>query len=162
MIEHCPECGWMPDAKKRKPRSVPQNRRYFALLRAAFNHWPESHRFQPSSEEHLRAWLQAKAGHRTVTTIDMASMSKAQAAKATQVAIAAATSFVFCHAVGEQLHIVQSASIAFDKLPHLDACALFDSVADIIEIETGIRVDDMLKFTPRSKPQERVASEIAL
>ena len=45
-----------------KSRSTPQHRRYFALIKAAFQHWPESHDLQFGSAEGLRDYLQLKAG----------------------------------------------------------------------------------------------------
>ena len=44
----------------------------------------------------------------------------------------------------ESTHIVESKSIDFDTLPHLAACALFDAVADTIEAETGLKVDQIM------------------
>ena len=77
---HCPSCGvdLAEPQKKWKRRSVPQHRRYFALVRAAYYHWPEKHELKPQSEEHLRKWLQAKAGHRVVETVDTEGMTQEQ------------------------------------------------------------------------------------
>ena len=52
-----------------KSRSTPQHRRYFALIKAAFQHWPESHDLQFGSAEGLRDYLQLKAGFGTVHKI---------------------------------------------------------------------------------------------
>ena len=61
----CPHC--LGDIeKKTKPRSLDQMRRFFAVLRAMYAHWPESAGFQPHSEEHLRKWVTCMAGHREV------------------------------------------------------------------------------------------------
>ena len=48
---------------KGKARSTPQHRRYFAMIRAAHKHWPESHPVQPLTEEGLREYLQVRAGY---------------------------------------------------------------------------------------------------
>lgn len=45
-----------------KPRSGPQHRRLFALIKAAWKHWPETHEVQCGSPEGLRDYLQIKAG----------------------------------------------------------------------------------------------------
>jgi hypothetical protein len=45
----CPHCGGGLDGGK--PRSLEQHRRYFALMRAVFHHWPETHHVQFSSEQ---------------------------------------------------------------------------------------------------------------
>lgn len=161
MITTCPHCGCdLTPERKGKPRSVPQHRRYFALIRAAWMHWPDQHHFRPASEQHLRCWLQAKAGHRDVATIDTAAMTPAQAVAAVAAAIKQAGPHAFVSAVETKLYVITSKSIAFDTLPHLTACTLFDDVADVIEAETGIRADDMIRTTPRKSRREPVASEV--
>lgn len=156
-MKHCPDCGCeLKPAKGRKPRSVPQHRRYFALIRAAYYHWPEAHEFRPQSEEHLRKWLQAKVGHRIVETVDTAGMSPEQASSAIASQVRKAGPFAFHSAVGTRFYSVVSESIDFDTLPHLKACALFDDIAELIEAETGQRCDDMITHTPRTSERYRV------
>lgn len=156
-MKSCPHCGVeLSKPKTGKPRSVPQHRRYFALIRAAMNHWPEKHPFQPMSEEHLRKWLQAKAGHRRVETIDTAGMSPDETLACVVAAIKKGGPSSFYERAGTRFYTITSESIDFDTLPHLAACALFDAVADVIEAETGIRADDMIAHTPRTRPAERV------
>lgn len=158
-MEHCPECGYSPK-KNAKPRSVPQHRRFFALIKAAMYHWPESHGFKPTSEDHLRKWLTAKAGHRTIQTIDTEGMSVAQATAAISAQVGKSGPWtIHCHA-GTRFYSITPDSIDFDSLPHLAACALFDDVAEIIEVETGIRCDEMIKHTPRTSKAYR-APEVA-
>jgi hypothetical protein len=145
MPGHCPHCGVELQAKpKGKSRSVPQHRRYFALVRAAFSHWPSDHRFQPITEERLRKWLQAKAGHAVIKTVDVSAMTKTQAVIAIAAEIMRADPIHFTSATDSAFHIIESASINFDTLPHLAACALFDDVADVIEVETGLKVAQIM------------------
>jgi hypothetical protein len=61
-IDHCPECGCVL-IKRRSPQL---HRYFFATIKSAYDNWPESHEFQPTDTEHLRAWLECKAGHRDV------------------------------------------------------------------------------------------------
>lgn len=141
----CEHCGSFPSPKAGKPRSVPQNARFHALIKAAFLHWPErADLFQPGSEQHLRKWVQAKAGHRNVATVDVANMDQTQALVAVAAAIKAAGEHHYVEAAGTKFYIITSKSIAFDELPHLAACALFDDVADVIEAETGLKVDEIM------------------
>lgn len=157
-MKHCPHCGVELTAEKKagKPRSVPQHRRYFALIRAAYNHWPDSHAFRPMSEEHLRKWLQAKVGHRIVETVDTTGMTPEQASAAIAMQVRKCGPYAFHSAVGARFYSVVSDSIDFDTLPHLKACALFDDIAEMIEAETGIRCDDMITHTPRTRDHDRV------
>jgi len=150
---HCPSCGVdLSRQERRKPRSVPQNKRFFAMIRAAFSHWPGSHRFTPFNEDHLRKWLQAKAGHAIITTVDTAGMETNQAIISVSAALAAVRDYSFTHAADGKFYIFQSESIDFNTLPHLAACALFDAVADTIEAETGLKVADIMPPIRERKP----------
>ena len=44
-MSSCPQCGCDIEPAG-KARSLPQLRRYFALIRAAYHHWPDSHPVQ--------------------------------------------------------------------------------------------------------------------
>ena len=141
----CKHCGCDIAAKRPgKPRSVPQHRRYFALIRAALHHWPEAHRFQPASAEHLRHWLQAKAGWRTVVTIDTGTMTPAEAVAASVAAMKAGGPFAFVEGRDARLYVITSRSVDFDTLPHLTACAVFDAVAEVIAAETGLAAEQIM------------------
>lgn len=140
-MSNCPHCGCDIEQKpKGKPRSVPQHRRYFGMIRAAFSHWPEDHRFQPITEERLRKWLQAKAGWSVVKSVPVAEMTKEQAVIAIAAEIMRADPIHFTSATVDTFYIIESKSIDFDTLPHRDACGLFDAVQDVIEAETGLKV----------------------
>jgi len=138
MCEHCPA---------RTDRSLPQHRRLFGLVRAAFTHWPESHEFQPENEEHLRKWLLCKAGHHTVKTLTLADLTSTEAVVLLQSAFHAAGAYSFVKATAGRVHIFTPESIAFDKLDHKAACKLFDEIGAVVEVEMGIRADDLLKQT---------------
>lgn len=141
----CRQCGCdLDEAPAKKKRSVPQHRRFFALVTAAFEHWPESHRFKPTTVDHLRKWVTAKAGYHHIQTVDTFGMDATQAIVAVAAALKAADPTHFTSVVGSKFHIISSKSIDFDTLPHLAACALFDAVADTIKSETGLYVDAIM------------------
>lgn len=147
----CPHCGCAFDPPNGAPRSVPQLRRYFAMIRAAFHHWPESHERQFASEEECRKWLQMKAGHREIgATIPLTGMSKERAMLLAEAAIRAAGSYAVPVIHGDTLAIWRPKSIAFSKLGHKEACRLFDDVADVIRAETGIDPEEMMRETERA------------
>lgn len=158
-MSNCPHCGCDLETPKRgKPRSVPQHKRYFAMIRAAFSHWPEAHRFQPITEDRLRKWLQAKAGHALVKTVDTEGMTKDEAVVAIAAELSKADPIHFTSASRGRFYIVESKSIAFDTLPHLSACALFDAVAEVIEAESGVKIDDIMPpIQNRMRPKEQFA-----
>jgi hypothetical protein len=147
-ITSCPSCGCDIETRG-KPRSVDQHRRFFKIIRHAFEQWPEAHEFQPEDATHLRKWLTCKAGpsYREAHMIDIKRVDPRSLAMATA-AVAAAM-----RALGQRcwvvphdgaLAVVAAKSIRFDKLPHLAFCALNDAVSEVIEAETGIAIKDLL------------------
>lgn len=154
----CPHCGCefpfhVPGdpAKPAKPRSVKQHRRQFAVFRAAFMHWPETHHFQPVNEEHLRKYLIAKAPrYRSVTCIDTDGMSPEMIAGSIASALKEAGPWSFHSAVGTRLYVIVPHSIAFEELPHADACDLFNAIAEVIYAEIGIAVETLINETARA------------
>ena len=143
----CPHCGCelTPDAGG-KPRSTDQLRRYFAMIRAAYHHWPEHHERQWSSSEELRAWLQMKAGAREIgAQIPLTGISKERAMLLAESAIRGAGSFAMPVMHGDVLVIFRPKSIAFARMAHADFCRLSDDVAAIIEAETGLNAEQLLR-----------------
>jgi hypothetical protein len=136
VCDHCPA---------KTDRSLPQHRRLFGLIRAAYMHWPEDHDFYPSNEDHLRKYLTAKAGHYTVQTVEFGHMPHGTIKSIAEAAIAAAGAYAFVKAISGKLIIYTPSSIAFDKLSHKAACKLFDEIGSVIETEIGIKADELLK-----------------
>ena len=150
-VNHCPECGCVFDKAGKAPRSLPQLRRYFAMIRAALHHWPETHERQFASEEELRAFLQMKAGHReTGAAIPIAGMSKERAMLLAEAAIRAAGSYAMPVLHGDMLVIFKPKSIAFTKLSHTEFCRLSDDVSDVIFAEIGMRGEQLLLEAERA------------
>jgi hypothetical protein len=137
----CPHCG-----KGGKRRSIDQHRRYFAVIKQAFENWPETHDFQPDNAEHLRKWLQVKAGYRTVQEIDVTRSDprSMQIIESTlRAAMKATGDYAWTVVHGKRLYVVASRSIAFDKIPHGEFSTLNNKVQEVIESEAGIKVDQM-------------------
>ena len=149
----CYHCGMDPRAPS-KGRSLPQHKRYFAMIKALYHHWPESASFQPVTEEELRAWLQAKAGHREVAArIPIDGLTSDQARMIAEGFLTAARKtggYAWPVAVGSDLVVVMSKSIAFGKLPHGEACKLFDEVAAVAEAETGLNIEAVMRETEKA------------
>jgi hypothetical protein len=159
----CPECGAVIDAAEKTPRSVPQLRRYFALVRAVYEHWPEHHARQFASAEECRKWLQIRAGHyETGAAIPLTGTSKERAVMLAEAAIRAAGSYAEPVIHGDTLVIRRPKSIAFGRLGHAAACRLMADVDEVIRAETGLDPDQMLDAcarTRRAADDERVAHE---
>jgi hypothetical protein len=117
------------------------------MVRATYHHWPQSHLFRPKNEDHLRYWLEVEAGHFTVTkTIRVRKVEPKELADLlTAVLRTSEDDKIFVDADADLIVVKRANSIAYEKLLHLPACRLFDEVSDIIEAETGIKGETMLK-----------------
>lgn len=147
----CPECGCVMGPGGRKPRSVPQHRRFFGVLAAAFANWPETHERQFTSAEELRAYLLLKAGHRvTGASIPLSGMHKERALLLVEAAIRGAGSYAMPILQGDTLVIFTPKSIAFHSLSHLAFTALSNDVEALIEREIGVSADALLRENERA------------
>ncbi len=148
-MKSCPHCGCeLAPPAGGKARSVEQIRRYFAMIKAAFTHWPETHERQFSSSEELRAYLQMKAGAREIgAQIPLTGLHKERAMLLVEAAIRGAGSHskpvIHC----ETLVIFRPKSISFSRMAHADFCRLSDDVAAVIRNETGIDPEEMMRQT---------------
>ena len=147
--KHCPHCGVVLD--EGKPRSLPQLRRYFAAIRAWYFHWPEKHLRRFTTETEFRKYLQMKAGHREPgAQIPLVGMSKERATFLAEAVIRAAGSYADVEMQGDTLIVYVPKSIAFGKLKHLAACALFDDVAAVFHAETGLDPEQVMNEHARA------------
>jgi hypothetical protein len=152
----CPHCGCKIDGKT-KPRSAPQLRRFFAVLRAMFSHWPETAEFQPESEEALRKWALIKAGHKDTTDVavpfadDQPGLTRLVAVSVEAcVRGAGGYAFIRPHPDGGLLRVFKAKSIAFDKLGQAEFNALNDAVETVYARETGLDPETVLRENERA------------
>lgn len=134
------------DKVPKEPRSVPQHRRFFGLVRALHHHWPESIEFQPDNEDHLRAYLLVKAGYRSVKTFypEVQGMSADFAKMLPVVCALMLNRYCWSWADGEAVKVCAPESVAFDKLPHKKACEVLNAVEEFVRT-LGIEPDEILK-----------------
>lgn len=148
----CPHCQGDIEGKG-KTRSVEQIRRFFAVNRAMFAHWPERAEFQPHSEEHLRKWATCAAGHRrvvqtlTLPACDNPSLAAAMMAFAEKLL---EMDNRFGRWKGRTLAIYEADSIAFHKMGPAEFCKLNDQVEAVYKSATGLDPDEVLKQTERA------------
>lgn len=150
-MKSCPHCGSKIEADA-KPRSVPQLKRFFAVLRCMMDHWPEACRFQPKDEEHLRAWVLCRAGHYEVIDIDVPSPDPVTldiVATSVEAAIKASKTFCFVQPDldGNRVRVFSPKSIAFHKLSPQEFTKLNESVEAVFLQETGINPSAALEQT---------------
>ena len=145
---HCPHCGC--EFTKKTKRSSPQHRRFFAIIKAAFDQWPISYEFQPDNPEHLRKWLICRAEFRTSQTIQLewadgqpALTELAVLAMREALGVAGAYAFVRPNTEGGKVAIFQAKSIAHDQMGPHEFGVLSDAVGDIIEEIIGVPVDQL-------------------
>ena len=144
----CPNCK----QQIRAPRSLPDHKRFFGVIRAAYHHWPESHEFQPDNDEHLRKGLLCKAGYRDVTTIPIEFADDQPGLVrlitiAAEAAVKAAGGYAFMRPHGEGIAVFSAKSIKWDCLDQKAFHAIRDAVETVIETETGLKPDEILKQT---------------
>lgn len=156
-MTHCPHCGCDLHPEKGKPRSSPQLRRFFGMLRAMYRHWPETAEFQPESEEALRKWVLIKAGHKDTTDVAVPS-AEDQPGLTRLVAVsveacvrgAGGYAFIRPHPDGGLLRVFKAKSIAFDRLGQAEFNALNDAVETVYARETGLDPETVLRENERA------------
>ena len=124
-------------------RSSEDHRRFFALVNAAFTHWPEQHEFPPDNAEHLRAWLLCKAGHRKTTMIE--TDEPAATVAAIEAAFRAADTYAFVRPYGDGVAVYSPKSLRFDKTDQKAFNAVRDEVSSIIESVIGVTAEQLLR-----------------
>jgi len=144
----CPHCK----RETKAPRSPADHRRFFGLIRAAYHHWPEAHEFTPDSEEHLRKWLLCKAGYRDVTMIPVEFADDQPGLVrlitiAAEGAVKAAGGYAFLRPHGDGIAVFAAKSIKWDSLDQRGFHEIRSAVETVIETETGMKPDEMLKQT---------------
>ncbi len=128
-------------------RSSDDHRRFFALVNAAFTHWPEQHDFRPDNAEHLRAWLLCKAGYRKTTMIE--TDEPAATVASIEAAFRAADTYAFVRPYGDGVAVYSPKSLAWDKLDQKKFWPIRDEVTAVIEDVIGVKADELLKQTER-------------
>lgn len=146
----CPDCGCVID----KGRSVPDHRRLFGLIRAAFCQWSESYAFQPTCEDQLRAWALVQAGWTNVATVEIPA---GYAASETERAIFRNAVEGACRVFGgpggyhelrvgdSSLEVVTAKSIAFATVGRREFNRIRESVEFVIEGALNVTADQLLK-----------------
>lgn len=132
----CPHCG-------SAPRSNDDHKRFFALIAAAYDQWPESHEFQPDSAEHLRSWLLCKINYRNTTMVETSTDPKA-AVLVVEAAFKAAGSYAFVRPYGDGLAVYAPKSIAWDKLDQKQFGPVRDEVSGLIESVLSVTAEQLL------------------
>lgn len=144
MSKECWQCG----APHKKPRSLSDHRRLFGLIKAALAHWPEGHDFQPHDEEHLRKWLTCAAGHREVVqTLEMPETGDPALTAALMDFAEQLLSLDnrFGRWRGRTLAIYEAKSISWEALGQKEFGRIREEIENVIESETGLKADDLLK-----------------
>jgi hypothetical protein len=156
VMHSCPSCGSMLT----KARSPSDHRRLFALINKAFLHWPHNHEFKPDSADHLRAYLQCRAGHCTSTPVfvddvDTSAFTKEQMDVAFRlVAVAVASTvkaaleegdYAFPRIRGLTAVVYRPRSIAWASLDQKAFGPIREAIETEIEIALGVKADELLK-----------------
>jgi hypothetical protein len=131
-----------------KSRSIEQHNRFFAIVSALYHQWPERHPFQPDSEEHLRAWLLIKAGHRIIATFDLAGMTPEAINTIPAISVAMFRKHVWAWADGGKLKVAAAKSISIygkEAIGHQEFCKVNDDVESVIREDVGLDPDLLMR-----------------
>ncbi len=146
---HCPHCGC---ELTQSHRSARHHRRFFGLVTAAYNQWPERSEFQPESPEHLRAWLLVKAGHRETREIPVVAAEEhpglaVLARLAIEAAFREAGAFAFINpdAGAGIVSIYRPKSIAHASCDQKAFSPIAEAVEQIIEQELNVTAEQLLR-----------------
>ena len=135
---------------KQKARSYEQHKRFFAVIAATHHHWPDSHKFQPDSAEHLRAWLLVRAKHCVIKTFHMSDDAGEYARIIPIVMASMLGKHSWAKASGNELHVCVPQSIDYKSVSHQEFQAINDAVDEIIKAETGLDPETLLRETERA------------
>lgn len=128
-----------------KPRNYDRHRLYFAVIDRAFDNWPEQHEFRAETSEHLRHFLQIKAGYKNVETHELDMASPEKIALSTRVILASALQkpYPFVRSYGDKVAIFTSKSIDYGTLDEAAFKPVLDAVFSVIEAELGVSIEQM-------------------
>jgi hypothetical protein len=146
--KHCPACGVVLESAAKR-RSTAQHNRFFAICEATFTHWREDHEFRPRNAEHLRYYLEMKAGHFTVTKTARITSVDPDKLYALMMAFMKHSDDerLFLELDGNLLMQKKTLSIAYDKLGQAEFSKLKNAVCDVITIELGMDAEQLLRET---------------
>jgi len=122
----CSELGKLP-----KGRSPDQHRRFFGLIKAAFENWPEAETFQPATPLHLRKWAAVKAGWFYIVSNENPNYARQAAEFAMQVLRQHNEPGWIVERRG-QIALVSARSISYKDMSHQNACRVFSAAEDIL------------------------------
>ncbi len=145
---NCPVCDTKLPLAKGKPRSYDQHKRFFAMCAAAFHHWPEQHNEQFSSEDDCRKYLTMRAGWRDISSkTTLTGIREDKAILLATAIISGLPHNAYARPVIHrgQLIVWVPRSIKYASMPHLEFCALSDAVAEVIEAETGMLIEELMR-----------------
>lgn len=129
-----------------KPRSLPQLRRYFAMIRAAYHHWPETSEVQFSTEDECRKHLQMRAGWRDVgARIPLIGVKPEAAKMLVAAAIAGAKAHAWPVVHNGELIVWIPRSISFHSMGPQEFGQLSDAVGVVIKDMTGIDAETLMR-----------------
>ena len=144
-MKTCPHCGSSMDAND-KPRSLPQMRRFFGIIRAAFHHWPETAEVQFANEEEARKWLTMRAGWRDVgARIPLVGVKPEAAKMLAAAAIAGAKAHAWPVVHKSELIVWIPRSIAFHSMGPQEFGQLSDAVSVVIQDMTGMDAETLMR-----------------
>ena len=132
------------------PRNRERHNLFFAILGPALAQWPESHSFQPMSQEHLRAWLLVEAGWCTTRDLEIGGPSKQHAANALRFFMDSADGHRFFSMTAKGIRERKPKSIAWGKCREAEFQTIMNTSAQIIEEAIGVPIEQLKRETEKA------------
>ena len=133
-----------------KPRSNPAHRMFFGIIAVAFDQWPETAKFRPTSAEHLRAYVLIKAGH--YNSIDVPARNpEVAAAILLQLieAVKADDKFPILWQYADFVRVYTPKSVAYSEVAQADFSKISEAVYTEIEKVLGVPIAELRRQVDR-------------
>ena len=151
--DHMEEFDKVPDniiikVRTINPRSRSHQGLFFAAIKCALDNWPETHKEKFQNADHLRQWLECKAGYKHTASIRKTTDINAMAAAMVATITVAQNSkkskkvYVFDTNSDDYIYLHYSQSIAYDKLSQNEFNIVSQRVSEVLRQHTGIGLDE--------------------
>lgn len=126
-------------------RSASDHGMYWAILQRAFDNWPVTHPFRPTSKDHLHGWLLIESGHAQSVDVETENVDVAKAVakgifEVTRREIHAMRIFGL-HAGGIRISVPQSMS--YEEAGKRKYEQMRADVYEVIETVLGVKVEEL-------------------
>lgn len=138
------------NVKVSNPRSKPHLGLFFAAIKSAYDNWPEDHEQQFTNPDHMRQWLEAKAGWGKCIELSMDQVQqKGFSNVLTGVVNSAIGSvkgksrrYVFITNSVTKLWVIYAESISYETMSQDEFNTVSQRISDLLKEHTGVSLEE--------------------